>query len=228
MYRDYSWIDEYLCRLEDDVYSQPADEGHVIWASNAINFLLKKIPDIWNVLDVGCGSGFCAPMFKKLGIKWRGISMSWEDCEEASMNYGDVFYGDFTFMHGIRSGEFDLVFARHALEHSPMPVITLMEWHRVSAKYLAIIAPAPDYWTYRGRNHYSVMAKEQLLWLLEIAGWKVIKESELLSTDDIFLDVYIEQNMKVHGKPYIPKDTFPIEYWILCEKEESDEILQNL
>jgi hypothetical protein len=36
--------------------------------------------------------------------------------------------GDFHFIDS--GGEiYDLIFARHALEHSPMPILALMEWH---------------------------------------------------------------------------------------------------
>ena len=65
-------------------------------------------------------------------------------------------------------------FPRHSLEHSPMPLLTLMEWHRVARQYLMLIVPNPDYYTYIGKNHYAVMDKQQLSWLLRRAGWRVV------------------------------------------------------
>ena len=69
-----------------------------------------------------------------------------------------------------------IIFSRHYLEHSPFPLLTLMEWHRVSKKYLCLVLPNPEYFTYVGRNHYAVMGdKTQIRWLLRRAGWKIIK-----------------------------------------------------
>ena len=57
-----------------------------------------------------------------------------------------------------------------------MPLLTLMEWHRVAKKYLMLILPNPDYYTYLGRNHYSVMDKQQAKWLLRRSGSKWFKK----------------------------------------------------
>ena len=68
------------------------------------------------------------------------------------------------------------MFARHALEHSPFPILSLMEWHRVSKQHLVIVNPNPDYWGWAGRNHYAVANLTQLKFYLERAGWLLVKD----------------------------------------------------
>lgn len=167
MSRDYTHLDNYLNQLTGDIYPQPPDENHTRWASEFIS----RIPmDYYSVLDVGCGQGFTYPMFSALGKKWTGITLG-DDYREC-VNLGlDVYCQDFTFLK-MEDNSYDLIFARHVLEHSPMPVLTLMEWRRVSKRYLALVLPSPKRFKYFGRNHYSVMDNSQILWLAARAGWK--------------------------------------------------------
>lgn len=89
---------------------------------------------------------------------------------------------------------FDLVWSRHTLEHSPFPLITLMEWRRVTKAtgFLALIMPAPEpegFWTVHGRNHYSVLPKENVEWLLRRAGWHILQfDNSLTNHHPRFLD----------------------------------------
>jgi SAM-dependent methyltransferase len=76
------------------------------------------------------------------------------------------------------TGQFDLVFARHVLEHSPMPLLTLMEWHRVAKQWLCVIVPDPRAFAPGGRNHYYVLSKELWRPIIARAGWAVIWEED--------------------------------------------------
>lgn len=168
--REYGHIDEYLNELADDIYNQPPDENHSQWALEFIN----QIPDDYSdVLDVGCGQGFTYPMFSVKGKRWTGVTLG-EDYKTCKLMALNVFRLDFSFMNTFADNTFDLVFARHVLEHSVMPLLTLMEWRRLSKKYLAIVLPSPKHFKYFGRNHYSVMSNTQFLWLAARAGWKAI------------------------------------------------------
>lgn len=197
--RDFSHIDRYITQLYRDLYPQPPDEGHTALATKVINHWMSRMTTCHSVLDVGCGQGFCQYAFERHDVKYEGIALG-EDVEIAQQLKHNVKKMDFSFLD-YPDNSFDLIFARHALEHSPMPLITLMEWHRVSANWLGIILPAPEWYTFTGRNHYSVMTMEQIRNLLNVAGWNVIWE-------DI--------DMLPFGNENEPK---PHEYWLMSEKK---------
>lgn len=209
--RNFENIDRYLSELGKDIYDQPEDEGHTAWATAAIDELLPK--EGMSVLDVGCGGGFCKPLFQAKGCTWRGITMSSEDKEIADKNKREVDIMDMHFMT-FPDESFDLLFARHSLEHSPMPLMALMEWHRVSKQYAIVILPSPDYWGYGGRNHYHVMDWHEWWSLFAFSSWKVLEYTCLTTYDKVFADHYPTKGSP-QPYPLPPKD---VEYWFLLKK----------
>jgi ubiquinone/menaquinone biosynthesis C-methylase UbiE len=199
--RDYKYIDQYLNKLYGDIYEQPEDAGHTLLAQRVIDFWMSRMTTCKSVLDVGAGQGFCQPMFEKWGKRYEGIALGL-DVVKAQERGRNVKTMDFSFLE-YPDNHVDLIFARHSLEHSPMPVITLMEWARVAKNWLGIILPAPEWYTYRGQNHYAVMNMEQIYHLLDVAGWNVLwKDIKHMPPD----------------KNY-PDDVLPNEYWIMTEKK---------
>jgi SAM-dependent methyltransferase len=209
--RDYRNFDLALNSLMGDLYAQPPDEGHTAWAIHALLTLGAVPQGVKNVLDVGCGQGFLKPYFEKIGgWNWTGVTIG-EDFQACVDKGLTVHQADMTFLP-FEDGSYDLIFARHVLEHSPHPVLTLMEWHRVSREFLLLITPAPAFWGVRGKNHYSVLEKAHLQWLLERAGWKTIHEWCLTTHDQVFLD---------HSETNPPAQDLPardVEYRFLCQK----------
>jgi SAM-dependent methyltransferase len=71
----------------------------------------------------------------------------------------------------------DFIFLRHALEHSPYPIFTLMEYNRVlkqnSKLYIEVPAPDCDRKHEYNLNHYSIFGAAQLSALLERTGFNV-------------------------------------------------------
>ncbi len=171
--RDFIFIDKYLDELRQDIYKQPPDDGHTALAVEVIDKWIPEIQPI-DVLDVGCGEGFCQEHFERYNVIYKGVCLG-EDVEKAKKAGRNVHEGDFHFLPDDIS-VWDLVFARHALEHSPMPLLALMEWHRVANKYLILILPKPKFWLFLGRNHYSVVVDSQAKFLLHRSGWKIIEE----------------------------------------------------
>ena len=214
--RDYSRFDNYITQLQDDIYPQPEDPGHLEWALCSLKFIPEEVS---TVLDVGCGTGFLKFYFEKLDVVWNGITLGEDDYKEGLRvgNHG-IFMGDFSFLN-FQDEMFDMVFARHALEHSPFPVITLMEWHRVAVDYLLLVAPAPDYWKYHGKNHYSVANEDQLWWWLKRAGWDIIQKDYLRTDDDVFMKYYLPEE-KDRSKAVYPGAPQVVEYRYLCKKVE--------
>lgn len=213
-------------RLHRDIYSQPRDESHTVWAVHALDHLLPD--DTKSVLDIGCGRGFLYDYFVEKGIEWRGVTLG-EDAKYCVQQGLPVDAEDMTFL-SYEDNAFDLVLARHTLEHSPFPLLTLMEWYRVARQCLILIAPAPEYWTFRGRNHYSIAPKEQILWWLLRTGWHPIKEQIFHNSNELFLLYWRKDLIKAgHLDPkkadrHFPEQSLTVEYRFLCEK--GDEILQ--
>ena len=73
---------------------------------------------------------------------------------------------------------FDLVWCRHALEHSAAPYFTLAGFHRVLARggTLYVEVPAPDTACKHetNPNHYSVLGRSAWISLMQRAGFDVV------------------------------------------------------
>jgi hypothetical protein len=99
-----------------------------------------------------------------------------------------------------------------------------MEWRRVSKRWLLLVAPAPDYWTYRGKNHYSITIKDQLIWWLNRAGWEVLVDETFSNSDPVFLEQWradlIDVNLlnKKTAETHFPKEAQAVEYRFLCSR----------
>jgi SAM-dependent methyltransferase len=165
--RDFIFIDRYLDELEQDIYPQPPDIEHTKLSKEIIDKWLPDI-DVKDVLDVGCGEGFCQPFFEAHDLIYKGYAIG-SDVGKAKEQNRNVYREDF---HFISDGDesWDLIFARHALEHSPMPILALMEWHRVARRNLILVLPKPKFWLFIGRNHYSVVTMSQARFLLSRCG----------------------------------------------------------
>ena len=180
MKRDYNNLDLYLDRLLPDIYPQPPDAGHLRWANQVFKHWVVSLRHVSSVLDAGCGdTAFMKSKFEGMGWEYTGIALQ--------TNNPVIVNLDFTFTE-CADKEFDLVWARHSLEHSPMPIITLMEWERISSRYLILVVPRPTTdLSYVGRNHYSVTNKEQLKFWLGLSGWKILQDDDTEITEMRFL-----------------------------------------
>lgn len=164
--RNYQNIDRYLTELSRDIYPQPQDSGHTDMIEDVFERWIRELP-IARVLDVGCGATQVAKQFfDKIKVDYWGISLGDDAAGAIKMDMSFLSFPDSVF---------DLVWCRHTLEHSPMPLLTLMELHRVSRNFLCLIVPNPDYFTYAGRNHYAVSDERHTVWLLRRAGWRPLR-----------------------------------------------------
>lgn len=179
--RDYTYLDQYLDKLVGDIYPQPPDNLQQVYGEQVIRGWVEPLK-VKSVLDVGCGQGQFAKAFDAVGLSWEGVTLG-TDADICRAMGLKVYKADFSFLSFLVDSSYDLVFARHSLEHSPFPVLTLMEWFRVSKKYLIVVLPNPQgeiseshVGAYKGRNHYSVMNNLHFLWLAQRAGWELVRE----------------------------------------------------
>lgn len=218
--RDYSRIDAYLDRVVQDTYPQPPDPGHTGWGQEAIDRFLSVICSIeatdgLSVLDVGCGQAVFARYFEDRGLRWTGVTIGEDYQASLLVHPANVYNADMTFLP-FPDDSFDIAFCRHSLEHSPMPLLTLMELHRVTTKYLALVLPSTDYWVVRGRNHYSVLTLPLWRWLLERSGWQVCDETKMSTEDKSYHDVWL--STITPGTNPTPHGYMVVEDRLLCRR----------
>ncbi len=174
--RDYRNIDHYLNILDSDIYAQPLDVEHTKRCKDTV--LKWCDAKLATVLDVGCGQGVAFPFFKSVNLEVTGVTLG-VDFGVCVKEYPDVkvVEADMHFLP-FESESFDIVFARHVLEHSPMPLLALMEWNRVARDRLIVVLPSAEKEVVGGKNHYYVLPKLQWKHLFKRAGWVIQEEDD--------------------------------------------------
>lgn len=220
MTRDYRHLDAYLDGVMQDTYAQPPDPGHTAWGREAIDRFLAVIAgrDAVNsvsVLDVGCGQAVFAAYFEAKGLHWSGVTIGEDYQASLVVHPMRVYEADMTFLP-FENDAYDIAFCRHVLEHSPMPLLTLMELRRVTRKYLALVLPSTDYWVVRGRNHYSVLTLPMWMWLLERSGWQVVDATQMTTEDASYHNVWL--STVTPGTNPSPHKYMVVEDRLLCIK----------
>lgn len=171
------------CRTH--VYSEPDTQLHTSVMDKVIPKLVRdtSLTNSQSILDVGCGQGYAMQKFVELGCtNIQGITLSEEDVK-ASQDRGfictqqDMSFTDFD------DETFDFLFVRHALEHSPYPLLTLKEFHRLLNKgggaYIEMPSPKCDRVLETYDNHYSIMGPRQWKELMQRAGFTIADIGEL-------------------------------------------------
>lgn len=183
--RDYTNFDIYLNELVDDIYPQPVDEGHTRMSLDVINKWIPKVFGCKSVVDMGCGQVALQEAFERYGLAYTGVAIG-VDVILAKEQGKNIINTDMTFS-GFADKSFEMVYSRHSLEHSPFPLLTLMEWHRIAQNWLLLVLPSTEVYQYTGLNHYGVMNIQQARFFLERAKWKVIWEDDSEKTELRFL-----------------------------------------
>ena len=149
--------------------------------------IIKKYVDPLNlpkdskILDLGCGPGYFLDLMKKRGYTdLTGVTLSPGDIKICEDKGHTIKKYDFSFLpqiDGYYDESVDFIFLRQALEHSPYPIFTLMEYNRVlkqgSKIYIEVPAPDCDRKHEWNLNHYSILGENQLGALLTRCGFKV-------------------------------------------------------
>lgn len=176
----------FLDSLEVDAYPEAPSVHHDSISRQALDHLFSayKIPPTARILDVGCGQGVALLPFRERGCVANGITLNDRDVAVCRSQGFDVYKMDQSFLE-FDDASFDVIWARHIVEHSIMPYYTLTEFRRVlrSGGLMYFEVPATDTIGHeRNHGHYSVFGREMWLALLERSGFIV---SETIS---YFLD----------------------------------------
>jgi len=133
------------------------------------------------ILDLGCGPGYFLDEMKSRGYTdLTGVTLSPGDVKICEDKGHTIKKYDLSFIpqkDGYYDESVDFIFLRHALEHSPYPIFSLMEYNRLLKQggKIYIEVPAPDCerqheWNL---NHYSILGQRQLAALLHRTGFKI-------------------------------------------------------
>jgi SAM-dependent methyltransferase len=133
------------------------------------------------ILDLGCGPGYFLDEMKSRGYtNVTGVTLSEGDIQLCQSKGHTIKQYDISFLpqqDGYYDESVDFIFLRHALEHSPFPIISLMEYNRLLKKnskiYIEVPAPDCDRKHEFNLNHYSIFEKTQLAALLQRAGFLI-------------------------------------------------------
>lgn len=167
----------FLQHLQHDAYPEEPSPLHGNVTEFALTHLLEQfsIPAGTRVLDIGCGQGVALERFRAKGMHATGITLDDTDLAVCRANGFDVCKMDQSFLE-FEDATFDLIWARHVIEHSIMPLYTLHEYRRVlrPGGHLYLEVPAPDTIGHeKNINHYSVLGQQMWLSLLERSGFQV-------------------------------------------------------
>jgi SAM-dependent methyltransferase len=140
-----------------------------------------NIPKNAKILDLGSGPGYFLDAMKARGYTdLTGIGLSPFDNKICRDKGHTIKEYDLSFLpqkDGYYDESVDFIFLRHALEHSPYPIFSLMEYNRVlkQGSKIYIEVPAPDCARQHeyNPNHYSILGHNQLAALLIRTGFNI-------------------------------------------------------
>lgn len=176
---------EFLEIVRGHVYSEPDTVIH----TNTINAMTKKMMDEHfddpkgKLLDLGCGSGYAMERLQALGLSdLTGLTLSHDDAEAARARGFTVVEQDMSFTD-LPDASYKYLWVRHALEHSPFPLLTLLEFHRLLEPggkiYIEMPSPQCTRVLEEYDNHYSIMGPRQWSALMRRAGFNIKDAGEI-------------------------------------------------
>jgi SAM-dependent methyltransferase len=142
-----------------------------------------NLPKDSKILDLGCGPGYFLDAMKERGYtNLVGVTLSPGDIKICEDNGHKIAKYDLSFIpqkDGYFDESVDFIFLRHALEHSPYPIFSLMEYNRIlkqgSKMYIEVPAPDCERKHEWNLNHYSILGEQQLAALLIRTGFDINK-----------------------------------------------------
>ena len=195
---DFSRLEGHLKRINSTIYPDLEMGYHAEITKTAINqFVLSE--KISKVLDIGCGRGSALKVFKENGLDATGITLGDEDLDICIKSGYNVHKMDMSFLE-FEDNVYDLVWARHCLEHSPMPIITLFEFWRVlkDGGFLYVEVPEDLSPHLENPNHYSLLSDHLWQSLFRRVGFELQYRTQfsirLSNWTDIFWSYWLKKD----------------------------------
>lgn len=182
----YQRLRDFLAARRAEIYPEP--EGlHAAEITRVMAERLLTLPQARpgaRVLDIGCGKGMALELFTAAGLTATGITLG-PDAQVCRDKGLDVIEMDFSFLD-LPEASYDVVWCRHALEHSLFPLFTLAEIRRVlkpgGLLYLEVPAPDTACRHETNPNHYSVFGKSAWVALFAKAGFSLQQDIDMSYT----------------------------------------------
>lgn len=177
--RLHDFIEE---RIKADIYPEPPSQLHTNITEKMIERLNNYEPIAGKkILDCGCGQGIALELFRAKGAQAVGTTFG-EDYLICKQKGFDVYEMDQSFLD-FALESFDVIWCRHALEHSLFPLFTLRGFFDVLKKngLLYVEVPAPDTSAKHetNRNHYSCFTKNAWLSLFQRSGFLLVDQTDM-------------------------------------------------
>ena len=155
----------------------PGDNSHQSSAAKEVESLLRKGFEAADVLDLGCGDGRSADLFRKLSPSCRWIGVDIEDSPEVNSRVrNDVEFVTYDGEHLPFSDDaFDLVYSYQVFEHVRYPEQVLREVKRVLKPGGIFVGQTSQFEPY---HSYS-------LWNFTIFGFKILVEAAGMRLESI-------------------------------------------
>lgn len=173
-------------------YAEPRSCGHDSIIAQVAPIVAELLPKGATVLDVGAGQGPAMLWFYEHDFNPVGVDINDENiraCQALGFHIRKADQNDLS-----QFGNFDCVWARHVLEHSPIPFFTLKEFHRVlkPGGILYVEMPAPDTNSFHERNgnHYSVFGRRMWEQAITRTGFELLKSADFRFANPMGPDVY--------------------------------------
>lgn len=207
-------FERYLSLVYDTVYPEPETPR---FHNPLIDKLTEEVIDPIQIakdakiLDVGCGEGYWMEKMRERGYTdLTGLTMASSDADAVESKGFPVLRQDFNFIE-LDNGSLDFIFCRHALEHSIMPVFTLIEFNRLlkmdGLAYIEVPAENTDRKHEENGNHFSILGDKMWQALFIRAGFEIpwSQEFKFELDDELAPGIFVHQHEKFYL--YILKKT---------------------
>lgn len=165
------------------IYDQGDSQFHKQLTTQVVETYIDplNLPKDAKIIDMGCGPGYFLDEMKSRDYtNLIGVTLSPGDVEICEKKGHTIKKYDLSFMpqkDGYHEESVDFIFLRHALDHSPYPIFTLMEYNRIlkqgAKMYIEVPAPDCDRKHETNLNHYSILGHNQLAALLVRTGFDI-------------------------------------------------------
>ena len=186
----------FIDKIEGQTYPEVPSFIHSEITGKVLDILLPQygINQLARILDIGCGQGPALNILRDKGyLSAVGITLNDEDVRVCRENGHDVRKMDQSFLE-FSDGFFDLVWARHVIEHSIFPYFTLTEFARVLSPggilYLEVPAPETSCHHETNPNHYSVLGHGAWVSLMGRCGFSLCDDAKYSFTTGMGSDEY--------------------------------------